>query len=135
MNKKTLLYIWGGLFILCALLGFIPQPRGLAAGLLTAVGMGFFVPGGLLLYLGNKTRDLGPVKLVRNLSLCSLGVTLGLLMLNFLSGNAPEAAGEFLYGVLTVASAPMVCCQYWALSLFAWACLLMSALSLLKKWK
>ena len=71
--------------------------------------------------------------MVRNLSAISLGVTLFLLVLNFLSGKASDAMGEFLYGLLTMLSAPMVCSQYWLLSLFLWACLLMTAISFREK--
>jgi hypothetical protein len=59
--------------------------------------------------------------------------TLVLLVLNFRSGNASDAAGDFLYGLLVVLSAPMVCSQYWFIPLFLWACLLMTSLSIQKK--
>ena len=121
MNHKRLYFVWGGLFILCGLLGFIPEPAGLGKWLLVALSVGFFVPGWVLLYRGKR-------KLIRNLSLLSLLVTLLLLVLNFMSGRASEAAGDFLYGLLVFLSAPMVCSQYWIISLFLWACLLMSGL-------
>ena len=121
MNHKILYFVWGGLFILCGLLGFIPEPAGLGKWLLVALSVGFFVPGWVLLYRGKR-------KLIRNLSLLSLLVTLLLLVLNFMSGRASEAAGDFLYGLLVFLSAPMVCSQYWIISLFLWACLLMSSL-------
>ena len=121
MNHKRLYFVWGGLFILCGLLGFIPEPAGLGKWLLVVLSVGFFVPGWILLYRGKR-------KLIRNLSLLSLLVTLLLLVLNFMSGRASEAAGDFLYGLLVFLSAPMVCSQYWIISLFLWACLLMSSL-------
>lgn len=121
MNNKILYFVWGGLFILCGLLGFIPEPAGLGKWLLVVLSLGFFVPGWILLYRGKR-------KLIRNLSLISLLVTLLLLVLNFMSGRASEAAGDFLYGLLVFLSAPMVCSQYWIISLFLWACLLMSSL-------
>ena len=133
MSNKTLYFVWGGLFIFCGLLGFIPQPAGLVKALMVVSSLVFFVPGGLLLYLGKKEGDYRTIGIVRNLSLISLGVTLLLLVLNFLSGNASNAVGDFLYGLLVMLSAPMVCSQYWFLSLFLWACLLMTSLSLGKK--
>jgi len=133
MSNKTLYYIWGGLFILCALLGFIPEPAGLVKALMVLCSLVFFVPGGMLLYLSKQEGDLRTIRVVRNLSLISLSVTLVLLVLNFLSGHATAAVGDFLYGLLVMLSAPMVCSQYWFLSLFLWACLLMTSLSLGKK--
>ena len=133
MSKKTLYWIWGGLFIFCGLLGFIPQPEGIVKALMVVSSLVFFVPGGILLYLGKKEQDYGAIGVVRNLSIISLAVTLLLLVLNFLSGKASDAMGEFLYGLLTMLSAPMICSQYWFLSLFLWACLLMTAISFRKK--
>lgn len=128
MKNKTLYLIWGGLFILCGLLGFIPAPAGFLKGLLVALSAVFFVPGWILLYRGQA-------KAVRNLSLASLGVTLLLLVLNFLSGRAAQAVGDYLYGLLVIFSAPMVCSQYWFFSLFVWACLLMAGISAVRKTK
>lgn len=133
MSNKTLYYIWGGLFIFCGLLGFIPQPAGIVKALMVLSSLVFFVPGGMLLYLNHRNGNFGTIKVVRNLSAISLGVTLFLLVLNFLSGNASNAMGEFLYGLLVMLSAPMVCSQYWFVPLFLWACLLMTAISLREK--
>ena len=133
MSNKTLYYIWGGLFIFCGLLGFIPQPAGIVKALMVLSSLVFFVPGGMLLYLNHRNGNFGTIKVVRNLSAISLGVTLFLLVLNFLSGNASDAMGEFLYGLLVMLSAPMVCSQYWFVPLFLWACLLMTAISLREK--
>ena len=132
MRNKTLYLIWGGLFIFCGLLGFIPEPAGLVKALMVLSSVVFFVPGGLLLYSGKKEGDFRTIGIVRNLSLISLGVTLLLLVLNFLSGHASNAVGDFLYGLLVFLSSPMICSQYWFLSLFLWACLLMGSLKKLK---
>lgn len=133
MRNKTLYLIWGGLFIFCGLLGFIPEPAGLVKALMVLSSVVFFVPGGLLLYSGKKEGDFRTIGIVRNLSLISLGVTLLLLVLNFLSGHASNAVGDFLYGLLVFLSSPMICSQYWFLSLFLWACLLMTSLSIGEK--
>lgn len=133
MSNKTLYLIWGGLFIFCGLLGFIPEPAGLVKALMVLSSVVFFVPGGLLLYSGKKEGDFRTIGIVRNLSLISLGVTLLLLVLNFLSGHASNAVGDFLYGLLVFLSSPMICSQYWFLSLFLWACLLMTSLSIGEK--
>jgi hypothetical protein len=41
--------------------------------------------------------------------------------------------GNLLHILLIIVSAPMVCGQYWVLSLFLWACLMIWAQKLLKK--
>ena len=122
MKNKTLSLIWGGLFILCGLLGFIPEPTGFLKGLMVALSVLFFVPGWILLRRGQA-------KTVGVLGAVSLSVTLFLLVLNLLSGQAVQAAGDFLYGLLVFFSAPMICGQYWVLSLFLWACLMLSGFS------
>ena len=132
MKKSTIFALWAGLFIICAGLGFIPEPSGAVKVLLTALSLVFFLPPAVLLYRAKSAGDTDTVLLVRNLSALSLTVTLAALMLNFLSAFWPEFWGNVLYGVLVVVSSPMVCSGYWALSLFGWACLLMVSLKLLK---
>ena len=129
MEKKNVRYIWAGLFILTALLGFITEPNGLIKALMVISALAFFVPPAYLL----KQGDMQDVRLVRNLSIASLVTTAALLVLNVMSVLASEAVGTGLYALLILLSAPMVCSQYWALSLFLWACLLMVSLKKLKK--
>lgn len=133
MSKKALFALWGGLFILCAGLGFIPEPTGFVKGLLTALAVGFFIPGGVLLYRAKGQKDRQTAATVRNLSAASLGLTLLMLVANFLSLGAGQAVGDALYAVLVIVSSPMVCSGYWLLSLFLWACLLVISLEILKK--
>ena len=61
------------------------------------------------------------------LSAASLGLTLVLISLSVLTFAAPEAVGNILYAMLVMVSAPMMCCRFWVLSLFLWACLLVSS--------
>ena len=129
MNKKNLFVLWGVLFILCAGLGFLPEPAGLLKGLMTALSVLFFVPPALLLYHADRETAL----LIRNLAALSLGVTLVTLILNFVLAVSSETLGNILHYILAVVSAPMICSGYWVLSLFLWACLLMASLKLLKK--
>ena len=128
MKNKTLFTLWGGLFIVCALLGFIPEPVGASRVLMTAVSILFFLPPAAVLYRAKQEGDDRNRQLIRNLSALSLGLTLGLLILNFLVAFGAEAAGTMLYVMLVIVSSPMVCSGYWALSLFLWACLLMASL-------
>ena len=128
MKNKTLFTLWGGLFIVCAGLGFIPEPAGMLRLLLTGVSFLFFLPPAVLLYRAKKDGEDALRKLIRNLSALSLGLTLVLLILNFLTAFGTEAAGVMLYAMLVMVSSPMICSGYWALSLFLWACLLMGSL-------
>lgn len=131
MKKQHLLAAWGGLFLLCAGLGFIPNPQGLGRGLMIVLSLLFFLPGAGLLLLG-LWGDPDSARLVRNLSAASLGLTTVLLALNTASVLWPEWAGDLLHGILGVVSAPMFCCQIWALSLFLWACLLLGSIGILR---
>ncbi len=124
MKQKILYALWAVLFILCAGFGFIPEPEGSAAAAMTALAVSFFVPPALLLYRGQKRDAL----LIRNLSALSLGLTVMLLILNFLTAFSSETLGRILHYVLTIVSSPMICSGHWAMSLFLWACLLMGSL-------
>ena len=133
MKKTTYYSLWAGLFILCAGLGFIPEPAGFLRVLMTCLSLLFFLPPALLLYFAGKKGDVLTLRIIRNLSAASLGSTLGLILLNFMSLMAPEALGNVLYVLLVIVSSPMVCGGAWVMSLFFWACLLMGSLTLLKK--
>ena len=128
MKQNGLLALWGGIFILCAGLGFIPEPAGLLRWALTALSLAFFLPPFLLLRRGSRET----VKLLRNLSAISLLATMALIIANFMAFSAPEALGTALYVLLVILSSPMVCSGYWVLSLFLWACLLMAAIRKLR---
>ena len=128
MSKKWLFALWGGLFALCAGLGFLPEPEGALGVLLTVLALASFLPPVALLYRAVREQDRHTVLLVRNLSGLSLGLTLILLMLNFWSALGSETLGTVLYGLLVVVSSPMICSGHWAMSLFLWACLLMVSL-------
>ena len=131
MSNKLLYVLWGVLFIICAGLGFMPEPSRLTM----LMALVFFLPPAAVLYRAKKSGDRASAKLVCCLSALSLGLTLVLLVANVLSAAAPEAVGSLLYYLLAVISAPMVCSGYWALSLFLWACLLVTGLQLLKTQK
>ena len=128
MNRRSLLTLWGVFFILCAGLGFIPEPAGTARLLLTALSALFFVPPAMLVWQGKQSGDRAVLKLVRSLSAASLSLTALLLILNFLTAFHSEVLGTILYGILVVVSSPMICSGHWAMSLFFWACLLIASL-------
>lgn len=133
MGKKMLYTVWGAAYVLCAGLGFIPEPTGFGKAVLVLLSLLFFLPGGWLLYGSAKSGDRTDAKRIRNLSLIWLSVTLVLLVGNLLSAMAPEWVGNVLYVLLVLLSSPMICSRYWVLVLFGWACLLMVSLSLLRK--
>ena len=129
MNAKWLWALWAVLFSLCAGLGFIPEPEGALNVLMTLLSLLFFLPPWLLL----RSADLAAAKLIRNLSAMSLGLTLVLLILSFVTAFSSEILGQVLHYVLVIVSSPMICSGHWAMSLFLWACLLMASLKRSKR--
>lgn len=132
MKKSSLMAVWGIFYIICAGLGFIPEPEGAVRIFLTVISVLFFVPPAILLYDAFSDRDRKTILLIRRLSALSLGVTLVLLIANFLAALTSEWLGTVLHVLLAICSAPMFCSNYWILSLFLWAVLLVSSM---QKWK
>lgn len=133
MKMKSIWLTWLYMFILCAVLGFIPTPTGFFKALLALVAAAFFVPGFVLLVKADHRDDLNAIRWVRNIAIAALCVATVLIMLNFLSAMMSEAWGNVLYVMLVIFASPLVCGQYWVLSLFGWACLMVYAMTLLKK--
>ena len=127
MKTKHWYFIWGAMFILCAALGFIRDPRQEPGWWYTAVSVLFFAPPAVLLWKARREGDARAAAIVGSLSAMSLGITALGLVVNVLSVRWGEAAGEILHGILTVVSTPMIASGYWALSLFLWACLWIAA--------
>ena len=135
MKQKRLFALWGILYILCAGLGFIPEPENALRYLMTGSAALFFLPGGILLHDAKKHGNRHTLKLIRSLSLASLVLTAVLIIANFLSIRGSEALGDGLYAMLVIVSSPMVCGGNWLVSLFLWACLLTVSQNALKKKK
>ena len=135
MKQSTLFSLWGILFVICAALGFVPQPEGVWQALLTVLSLVFFLPPSLLLYRAAKTGRRGTVRAVRDLAILSLVVTTLVLLANFLSLHGSEFTGVFLHALLVIVSAPMICSGHWVLPLFCWACLLFAGNQILKTMK
>ena len=127
MKNQFLYALWGALFILCAGLGFIPEPAGALSVLLTGLSILFFLPPAVLVWKGRREKDRQGLMLVRNLSIVSLGLSATLIIANFLVAFRSELLGDILHGVLVVVSSPMICSGHWAMSLFFWACLLVAS--------
>ena len=133
MIRKLLFALWAVLFSLCAGLGFIPEPEGLMAAVLTGISILSFLPPWILLYRAEKSGSAADILLIRNLSALSLGMTLAALITNFFTAFASETIGQILYYILIIVSSPMVCSGHWATSLFLWACLLMVSMKQLRR--
>ena len=128
MKSRFLYVLWGALFILCAGLGFIPEPAGVLRLLLTAVSIAFFLPPALLVYKSRREKNQRTLSLVRNLSIASLSLSVLLIIANFLTVFRSALLGDILHGLLVVVSSPMICSGHWAMSLFFWACLLIASM-------
>ena len=136
LNKYILLAIWAGMFILCAVLGYLPPQEGANKWLLVTFALLFFLPPGLLIYQCWREKDKKMLRLVRIVALTVLAATVILLVVNLLSIALlivmPEktalAVGDVLYYLLILVSTPMVCGQYWGIGLVGWAALLWSAI-------
>ena len=128
MKNKWLFALWGVLWLLCGLLGLISEPGDGLWVFMRLMTFGCFLPPFLLLRSNRRTAQL-----LRNLSAASLGLTAGLLGLNFASLGASEAVGNLLHVLLAILSSPMFCGGNWLISLFLWACLLIAATKKLKR--
>ena len=129
MSNTVLYILWGGLYALCAGLGFVTEPGATLRLLMILLSVALFVPPFLL----NRRGDRRILALIRNLSGAWLVLTGVLLVANILSVFGSETLGNFLHGMLTVVSSPLVCSGSWALSIFLWACVFFDARAKLKK--
>ena len=135
MNRKFLLALWGGLFAVCAAMGFVPNPGTALRVLLTILGLVFFAPPVLLLHRAKAASDRSTPLLVRNIAAASLALTMVLLVANVLSLRGSVALGNVLNAILAIVSVPMFCGQIWVLTLFCWAFLMIAANKLVKQMK
>ena len=117
--------VWIAMYILAVLLSLINHAQGAGLILMQIYSVVFFIPGAILAVGGLKARDLRQLKRLRILSASSLGLTLVLLVVNFLSVGGSAQLGRILNSFLILVSAPMLISFNWAVSLFLWACLLM----------
>ncbi len=133
MKEKITWSTWAFLYVACVWLGVLGRPEGVGGVLYTLCALAFFLPGALLLYWGIRENNRKQVRWVRSIAAGSLLLTLIFLVLNFMSVRFSQLAGNVLHTLLVAVSVPMVCCGYWVLSLFLWACLLMGSYLKLKK--
>ncbi len=133
MDKNILKALWAGLFILCAALGFVPEPEGFTLVLMVGLAVLFFVPPYWLLWQAKQNKDAKELRFLRNVSILSLSVTFVLMVANLLSVLAPTWVGNVLYWALVICATPMMCSRVALLSLLAWAVLLFTGMEFLGK--
>ena len=126
-RKGKLTLAWGILYVICTIFGFINTQNGLLQAIFALFSLGFFLPGGILLYEAVEEKDRKTVLYIRRISIASLSLTVLTLIGNVLTLPAAEAVGDRMYGLLVVVSTPMISSQMWVISLFLWACLLMGS--------
>lgn len=130
--KKTFVFAWIGMFVLCAILGFIQTTSPILKIALTLICLIFFLPGALLLYNAITEKDEKTIRIIRWISLGSLILTTIALLVNIVCGvmyaaaAAPAQAVTTSYSFLVIVSSPMYCGKFKALSLFLWAALFIS---------
>ena len=132
-NTKHLWIIWAVAYVICTVCAFFPVAPGALSGLFVLLSLGFFVPPAFLIYKAVEHKWPKILRVIRNLSIISLSLTLVTILLNFLSFQASEAWGLVLYWLLILVSTPMICSQVWVIGLFGWAMLLFTSLTYLKK--
>lgn len=123
-TRRRLYQAWGGMFVLCAGLGFVVEPPSLVRAVFFLLSLVFFLPPAVLLYRAHRTGDNRDRKLIRGLSAAWLILTLTLLLLNIRSALMGRFWGDFFHAMLTVISSPMLVSGYWIVPIFLWACLL-----------
>lgn len=133
MKFKYLYLMWAGMYLLCAVLGFLPAPQGLVYWLLFFISMLFFVPPVWILVQAIRQKKRRQVKAVLVISILWLSLTLFLLIVNFMTVASSQAVGTAMYYLLTALSSPMICSQVWVMPMFAFGCLLTASWQQLRK--
>ena len=126
-RKGKLILSWLGMYVLCTIFGFIDTDNSLLKAIFALFSMGFFLPGGILLYEAVTDKDRKTVRIIRGISIASLTLTVVFIILNALTLPSTEAVGDRMNVLLIILSTPMFASQVWVLSLFLWACLLMGS--------
>ena len=57
MKTKSLYILWGMLYVLCTLLGFIPNPTGFLRGLMLFFSAVFYFPGFILIHTAHQQNN------------------------------------------------------------------------------
>lgn len=132
-KMKKLWIIWAALYAVCGVCGFFVPGNNLLYALFFMLALAFFAPAGFLIWEAVQRREKKLLRILRTISLISLLVTMVTIVLNFVTVQASADWGTVMYWLLILVSVPMVCGQIWAVSLFGWACVLMTCIHFLRK--
>lgn len=127
MKKATFFIIWGGMYLLCVIFGFLPREGGALGAVSSVISLLFFLPPGCLMLLAWRQKDSKLRKLLGSLSGGVLLAALSLLVLTILCFAAPAWVGTLLQALLVLLCPPIGTCGQFALCLFLWACLFFTA--------
>lgn len=127
MKEKLLYCVWAALYIICVGLGTAEERGPFFVVILGVLALIFFVPGFWLIYLGVSRNDKKILRRVRVISIVSLVLTLGMIIVNILCFRTDNEMGVVLNDLLNLVSAPMYCCFWRGTSLFLWCCLFISS--------
>ena len=133
MSNTVLYALWGGLYAVCAALGFITTPGPALRLLMIILSVALFLPPLALNHRAAKVKNRLTLELVRNLAFAWLALASLLLVCSFLTVFSAEWVGNLLHSLLTIVASPLVCSDNWALTIFLWACVFFDARSKLKK--
>ncbi len=133
MKTKHYWLCWLYLYILCAVLSFLPEPEGFWWWLMLVIGLLFFAPGIALVYQADVRDRLQVVNTVKKVSIIALAVDVFLICINIASTLLPDAWGLVLQWMLNIFASPMGCGQNPALTMFGWAFILFYCIYVEKK--
>ena len=133
MKTKQYWIAWAYLFVLCAVLGFLPEPTGGLRWIFMAIGLAFFVPGIVLAYQADVRDRVEVIRQVKWVSIIALIVAVVMILANIASTLLPDAWGIVLQWMLNIFASPMGCGQSPALTLFGWAFVMSYCIYLEKK--
>ena len=135
MKEKILYLFWLAMYIICVGMGTILERNIPIHILLMVLALGFYIPGLLLVIEGIKQNNSKLLLRVRIVCICSLVLSLILIVANIASVYASSSVGNVLNQVLLIVATPMHCCYYRFISLFLWACLFIGTMPRLWKSK
>lgn len=127
MKKSTLYLLWAVFYLICAGLGFIEEPVGMVRAMLFIASLLFFIPPAVLLHHGKAHGDDACVRRIHLLCAASLSAALLGIILSILTAIGSSELGTFMHILLGLISVPMFCSNYWVISLFLWAMLLLAS--------
>ena len=133
MKEKILYLFWLAMYIICVGMGTIVERSIFLHILLMVLAVAFYVPGIFLVMEGIRENNAKLLLRVRIICICSLVLTILLIISNIASVYTSETVGKLLNQFLLIVATPMHCCYYRFISLFLWACLLFGATP--KLWK